>query len=270
MECGMLYRIVQQPRPSVRRKYIEHVKLSSEATVELSKLSKKAFRQKELIKRLLGDVRSLTMVEARKEFGSASVNSLIKKGVNFIQPSSITVSYDTRIDKGVTVEPHTIIKTGVSIKKSSKILSGSYLEGCNIGKSCTVGPYARIRPITTIDDNVKIGNFVEIKNSKIGKFSSIAHLSYIGDAILGNRINIGAGTITCNYDGFKKNKTVIDDGVFVGANCSLIAPIKISKNATIGAGSVISKNIPISSLAIERSKLLILKKKKRSGNKPKL
>ena len=190
-------------------------------------------------------------------------NSLIKKGVNFIQPSSITVSYDTKIDKGVIVEPHTIIKRGVSIKKSSKILSGSYLEGCNIGKSCTVGPYARIRPKTIIDDNVKIGNFVEVKNSKIGKFSSISHLSYIGDATIGKKVNIGAGTITCNYDGIKKHKTIINDGVFVGSNCSLIAPIKISKDSSLGAGSVITKNVPISSLAVERSKLLIKRKKKK-------
>ena len=189
-------------------------------------------------------------------------NSLIKKGVNFIQPSSITVSYDTKIDRGVIVEPHTIIKRGVSIKKSSKILSGSYLEGCSVGQSCTVGPYARIRPKTIIDDNVKVGNFVEVKNSKIGKFSSISHLSYIGDATIGKNVNIGAGTITCNYDGIKKHKTIIDDGVFVGSNCSLIAPIKISKNSSLGAGSVITKNVPVSSLAVERSKLLIKRKKK--------
>ena len=147
-------------------------------------------------------------------------------------------------------------------KKSSKILSCSYLEGCSVGQSCTVGPYARIRPKTIIDDNVKVGNFVEVKNSKIGKFSSISHLSYIGDATIGKNVNIGAGTITCNYDGIKKHNTIIDDGVFVGSNCSLIAPIKISKNSSLGAGSVITKNVPISSLAVERSKLLIKRKKK--------
>ena len=129
-----------------------------------------------------------------------------------------------------------------------------------LDSNSSIGPNARIRPISTIGKNVKIGNYVEIKNSKIGNKSSVSHLSYIGDSYIGKNVNIGAGTITCNYDGKKKNKTIIRDNVFVGSNSSLIAPIKIESNTTIGAGSVITQNIPSKSLAIERSKLKIVRK----------
>ena len=140
------------------------------------------------------------------------------------------------------------------------------MEECSIGHNCLIGPSARIRPKTIIANNVKIGNFVEVKNSQIGENSSVAHLSYIGDTTIGKKVNIGAGTITCNYDGKNKNKTFIDDNSFIGSNSSLIAPIKIGKNVTIAAGSVIDKNVKSSNLAIERSKLLILSKKRRSKN----
>ena len=201
------------------------------------------------------------LIYLETKFQKILKNRLIENGTNLIQPETIIISYDTVIGKEVTIEANTVIKENVTIKDSARILSGSYLENCTIGNKSTVGPYARIRPKTKLEDNVKIGNFVEVKNSKIGKNSSVAHLSYIGDSIIGKNVNIGAGTITCNFDGYKKNKTIIEDGTFVGSNCSIIAPIKIKKNSVIGAGSVIDESIPPSSLAIERSKLLIKKRK---------
>ena len=206
------------------------------------------------------------LIELDLKFQSTFKNDLINKGVNLIQPDTIRVSYDTKISRDVIVEPNTILKKGVSINNSSRILSGSYLENCSIGKNCIIGPNARIRPGTIISDNVKIGNFVEVKNSKIGSFSSVSHLSYIGDSYIGNKVNIGAGTITCNYDGKKKHKTKIGDNVFIGSNCSLIAPVNINNNSIVGAGSVVTKNVPNSSLALSRSKLIIKKKKKKSRN----
>ena len=188
---------------------------------------------------------------------------LINKGVKILNPKTVRVSYDTKIGKDSVIEPYVILGKGVNIKEDVIIRSHTNIESAHISKGSSIGPYARIRPETFINQFVKIGNYVEIKNSKIGKNCSISHLSYIGDSKLGKNINIGAGTITCNYDGKKKYKTVIDDNVFIGSNSSLIAPLKISKNSQIGAGSVISKNIPKDSLALERSKMTILKKNKR-------
>ena len=215
-------------------------------------------------KEVLGVNSQKQLIDLDLEFQRIYKNTLIKKGVTLIQPETIRISYDTKISKDVIIEPNTIINKNVEIKNSTKILSGTYLEGCIIGKKCVVGPYARIRPFTKIEDNVKIGNFVEIKNSRVGQFSSISHLSYVGDALISKKVNIGAGTITCNYDGYKKNKTEIGENVFIGSNSSLIAPIKIKKNSIIGAGSVVTKNVPISSLAIARPKLVIKKNKKKS------
>ena len=188
-------------------------------------------------------------------------NNIIENGVILIQPNTIRLSYDTKIKRGVVIEPHVIIKKGVSIQKDVLIKSHSVLEDCKINSNCSVGPSARIRPKSQIGNNVKIGNYVEIKNSKIGNNTSISHLSYIGDSEVGSNVNIGAGTITCNYDGKKKNKTIIENNVFVGSNCSLVAPLKICANSTIGAGSVITMNIPQNHLALERSEVKILRKK---------
>ena len=172
------------------------------------------------------------------------------------------ISYDTKIEPTVTIESNVTIKNNTQIKKGTIIKSNSYLEGSLIEENCIIGPSARIRPVSFIGMNSKIGNFVEIKNSKIGKHVAISHLSYVGDTILGNKVNIGAGTITCNYDGKKKQKTIIEDNVFVGSNSSLVAPLIIKKNSKIGAGSVITKNIPNNSLALERSDLKILRNKR--------
>jgi len=178
---------------------------------------------------------------------------LIKKGVTILQPETVRVSYDTKIAKDCTIEPFVVIKKGVTIRNNVTIKSHSVIENCIIGNDSIIGPSARIRPFSKIGNKVKIGNFVEIKNSTIKDSTSISHLSYIGDSNIGKNVNIGAGTITCNYDGKKKNKTIIKDNVFVGSNSSLIAPLKIGSNSTIGAGSVITKNVPPNSLAIERS-----------------
>ena len=184
-------------------------------------------------------------------------NNLINKGVKILDPKTVRVSYDTQIGKDSLIEPFVFIKTGVKLKSQVMIKTHTVLESSKIGKGSSIGPFARLRPNTIIGENVKVGNYVEIKNSKIGDDCSISHLSYIGDSQLGKNINIGAGTITCNYDGKNKNKTIIEDNVFIGSNTSLIAPLKICKNSIIGAGSVITRNIPINSLAVERSKLKI-------------
>ena len=194
-------------------------------------------------------------------------DKIIKGGVILQNPESIHLSYDTVIKRGSNIEPFVFIKAGVSIKNNVSIKSHSILERCKINSFSLIGPSARIRPHTKIGKNVKIGNFVEVKNSIIGDSTSISHLSYIGDSKLGKYINIGAGTITCNYDGSRKNRTIINDNVFVGSNCSLVAPITIGKNSTIGAGSVITKNIPKNHLALERTEIRILKKHRKFRKK---
>ena len=190
------------------------------------------------------------------------IKKFINFGVNFIQPETCYLSYDTKIEPTVIIESNVTIKEKTIIKKGTTIKSNSYLEGVKISENCNIGPNARIRPKSVIGQNSKIGNYVEIKNSNIGKKVSIAHLSYVGDATVGNKVNIGAGTITCNFDGRKKHKTVIKNNVFIGSNSSLIAPITLESNCKIGAGSVITKNVPKGSLAIERSDLKILRNKR--------
>ncbi len=187
----------------------------------------------------------------------------IKKGVKMIAPSTVFFSNDTKIGKNVTIDPYVVIKDNVKIKNNVKIFSFSHLENTNIENNVTVGPYARIRPGTVLKSGSKIGNFVEIKKSMIGKKSKVNHLSYIGDSIVGKNVNIGAGTITCNYDGIRKNKTNIKDKVFIGSNTSLVAPVTINKNSVVGAGSVITKNVKKKSLALSRSPQLEIKNYKR-------
>ena len=170
-----------------------------------------------------------------------------------IGPETIFFSEDTKIGKNVTIEPYVIIGAKVKIGNNVKINSFSHLENCKIENKVDIGPYARIRPGTVLKEGSKIGNFVEIKKSIIGKKSKINHLSYIGDSDLGTFVNVGAGTITCNYDGFKKSKTKIKKNVFIGSNSSLVAPVTINENSIVGAGSVITKNVKKKSLALTRS-----------------
>ena len=169
-----------------------------------------------------------------------------------IAPETVFFSKDTKIGKNVIIDPYVVISEKVSLGDNVRILSFSHLEGVKIENNVHVGPYARLRPGTVLKSGSKVGNFVEVKKSIIGKDSKLNHLSYIGDSKLGKKVNIGAGTITCNYDGFKKNKTIIDDGVFVGSNSSLVAPIKLEKKSIIGAGSTITKKVSKSSLALTR------------------
>ena len=159
-------------------------------------------------------------------------NKFLKKGVKMIAPETVFFSKNTKIGKNVTIEPYVVIADKVSVGNNVRILSFSHLEGVKIENNVNVGPYARLRPGTILKSGSKVGNFVEVKKSIVGKNSKLNHLSYIGDSNLGKKINIGAGTITCNYDGVKKNKTIIGDGVFVGSNSSLVAPIRIEKKST--------------------------------------
>jgi bifunctional UDP-N-acetylglucosamine pyrophosphorylase/glucosamine-1-phosphate N-acetyltransferase len=181
-------------------------------------------------------------------------DKFLKKGVKMKGPETVFFSKDTKIGKNVEIEPYVVFADKVKIGNNVKILSFSHLEGVSIDNNVSVGPYARLRPGTKIKSGSKIGNFVEVKKSTINRSSKINHLSYIGDAQVGRNVNIGAGTITCNYDGRKKSKTNIKDKVFVGSNTSLVAPVTLSEKSVIGAGSVITKNVAKGSLALTRSK----------------
>ena len=176
-----------------------------------------------------------------------------KQGVKMIAPETIFFSKDTKIGKNVTIDPYVVIKDKVKIQNNVKIFSFSHLEDVKIENNVNVGPYARLRPGTVLKSGSKVGNFVEVKKSTIGRKSKVNHLSYIGDSLLGKDVNIGAGTITCNYDGVKKSKTNIKDKVFIGSNSSLVAPVTINENSIVGAGSVITKNVRKKSLALTRS-----------------
>ena len=170
-----------------------------------------------------------------------------------IAPETIFLSKDTIFGKNVTVEPYVVFGPKVKIGDNAYIKSFSHIEGSKIEKNVSIGPYARLREGTIIKSNAKIGNFVETKKSSISSNSKINHLSYIGDTTIGKNSNIGAGTITCNYNGIKKSKTKISDNVFVGSNTSLVAPVKLERNSVIGAGSVITQNVKKNSLALTRS-----------------
>ena len=194
-------------------------------------------------------------------------NKALTKGVNLIAPETIFLSNDTSFGKNVTVEPYVVFGPKVKVGNNSYIKSFSHIEGTKIEKSVTVGPYARLRQGTILKNNSKIGNFVETKKSSINQNSKVNHLSYIGDTSIGKNSNIGAGTITCNYNGVKKLKTKISDNVFVGSNSSLVAPVKLGKGSVIGAGSVITKNVKKKSLAITRASQIEIKNYKRKKKK---
>ena len=187
----------------------------------------------------------------------------IKNGVKMLAPETVYFSKDTKIGKNVTIEPYVVLGEKVKIQNNSKIKSFSHLENVKIENNVVVGPFARLRPGTVLKSGSRVGNFVEIKKSNVGKNSKVNHLSYIGDTNIGNFVNIGAGTISCNYDGKNKNKTVIKNKVFVGSNSSLVAPVTLNEKSTIGAGSVITKNVKKNSLALTRSNQSEVKNYKR-------
>ena len=199
----------------------------------------------------------ILQIKLRKKF--------LKSGVKMIGPETIFFSKDIKIGKNVSIEPYVVFGPKVKIGNNVTIKSFSHLENCQIENKVDIGPYARIRPGVILKEGSKVGNFVEIKKSVIGKKSKVSHLSYIGDSNIGSSVNIGAGTITCNYDGIKKSKTKIKDNVFIGSNSSLVAPLIIGKNSIVGAGSVITENVKKKSLALTRSSQVEIKNYKRKS-----
>ena len=193
-----------------------------------------------------------------KEINSQKLQNILRKkflksGVKMQGPETIYFSKDTKIGKNVIIEPYVVIGSKVKIGNNVTIKSFSHLENCKIENKVDIGPYARIRPGVILKEGSKVGNFVEIKKSIIGKKSKVNHLTYIGDSNIGKSVNVGAGTITCNYDGVKKSKTKIYDNVFIGSNSSLIAPLTIEEGSVVGAGSVITKKVRKKSLALTRA-----------------
>ena len=188
----------------------------------------------------------------------------LRSGVKMIGPETIFFSKDTIIGKNVTIEPYVVFGSKVKIGNNVNIKSFSHLEDCKIENKVNIGPYTRIRPGVILKEGSKIGNFVEIKKSVIGKKSKVNHLSYVGDTEIGKSVNIGAGTITCNYDGISKNKTKIEDNVFIGSNSSLVAPLTLEKDSVVGAGSAITKNVRKKSLVLTRSSQIEIKNYKKN------
>jgi bifunctional UDP-N-acetylglucosamine pyrophosphorylase/glucosamine-1-phosphate N-acetyltransferase len=178
---------------------------------------------------------------------------VLHEGATLIDPESVWFAYDTKLGRDVTVEPHVVFGPGVAIADGATIHAFSHIEGATIGARASIGPFARIRPGTTLGEKTKVGNFVELKKADVAEGAKVNHLSYVGDASVGAKANIGAGTITCNYDGFGKYRTVIGAGAFIGSNTALVAPVAIGKGAIVGAGSVITRDVEPDSLAIERS-----------------
>ena len=190
-------------------------------------------------------------------------DKFLRSGVKMLGPETIYFSKDTKIGKNVVIEPYVVFGSKVKVGNNVTIKSFSHLENCRIENKVDIGPYARIRPGVILKEGSKVGNFVEIKKSIIGKKSKVNHLAYVGDSDIGKSVNIGAGTITCNYDGVKKNKTKIKDNVFIGSNSSLVAPLIIEEGSLVGAGSVITKNVKKRSLALTRSVQIEVKNYKR-------
>ena len=205
------------------------------------------------------------MNEIKKNLQSRLRKKFVKLGVKMIGPETIFFSIDTKIGKNVIIEPYVVFGTKVKIGNNVTIKSFSHLENCKVENKVDIGPYARIRPGAVLREGSKVGNFVEIKKSILGKKSKVNHLTYIGDTLIGKSVNVGAGTITCNYDGVKKSKTKIKDNVFIGSNSSLVAPLTIQQDSVIGAGSVITKNVGKKSLALARNLQTEIKNYKRKS-----
>ena len=190
-------------------------------------------------------------------------NQAMKAGVTLKSPETVFLSKDTKFGKNVVINPYVVIGEKTIIGNNVEILPFTHIENSKLESNVRVGPFSRIRPGSFLSTGSRVGNFVEVKKSKVGKNSKINHLSYIGDTTIGKNVNIGAGTITCNYDGKRKNKTKISDDVFIGSNTALVAPIKIGKKAVVGAGSTITKNVKEKSLSLTRATQIEIKKYKR-------
>ena len=190
-------------------------------------------------------------------------NKAMKMGVMLKSPETVFLSNDTKFGKNVIINPYVVIGKKTKIGNNVEILSFTHIENATLESNVNVGPFSRIRPGSFLSKGSRVGNFVEVKKSKLGQNSKVNHLSYVGDAFIGKDVNIGAGTITCNYDGKKKNKTKILDGAFIGSNTALVAPIKIGKKAVIGAGSALTKNVKDKSLSLTRATQIEIKNYKK-------
>ncbi len=202
---------------------------------------------------VLGVNSRVDLALAEKAFQSAKREEILANGVTLRDPDSVIFAYDTVIENDVEIGANVVFGPGVTIRKNATIHPFSHLEDCEIGEAANVGPFARIRPGTVLGPESRIGNFVETKKARIGKGSKVNHLSYVGDAEIGEDVNVGAGTITCNYDGYKKHKTIIGDGAFIGTHSSLVAPVRIGKGAFLGSGGTITKDVPDDALALARA-----------------
>jgi len=211
----------------------------------------------------MASINKKKMALLEKNYQEKLRNQAMKKGVTLKSPETVFLSNDTKFGKNVVINPYVIIGKKTKIGNNVEILPFTHIENATLDSNVNVGPFSRIRPGSFLAKGSRVGNFVEVKKSKVGKNSKINHLSYVGDAIVGKNVNIGAGTITCNYDGKKKNKTQISDGAFIGSNTALIAPIKIGKKAIVGAGSALTKNVKNKSLALTRSNQIEIKNYKR-------
>ena len=207
----------------------------------------------------LGVNNNTELMSAEAVFQDFARTAAMSNGVKFSDPRTVYFSYDTILKAGCMIEPFVVFGLGVHVENDASIRSFSYLEGCTIHNGAIIGPYARIRPQSIIGKNAKIGNFVEIKQSSIGDASKASHLSYIGDAAVGQNTNIGAGTITCNYDGKSKHNTTIGDNVLIGSDTILVSPVNINDAAMTGAGSVITTDVPAGALGISRTRQSMIK-----------
>jgi bifunctional UDP-N-acetylglucosamine pyrophosphorylase/glucosamine-1-phosphate N-acetyltransferase len=196
----------------------------------------------------------IQLAAAERSFQERIRRRVMAGGATLVAPETVFFSYDTEIASDVVIEPHVVFGAGVRVGEGATIHSFSHIEGGQIGAGASVGPFARLRPGARVGQRAKIGNFVELKNVDLGEGAKVNHLTYLGDAAVGARANIGAGTITCNYDGFSKSRTVIGEGAFIGSNSSLLAPVTIGDGAYVGAGSVITQDVPVDALAIARGR----------------
>ena len=194
------------------------------------------------------------LAEAEAELQKRMRKAALDSGVTLVAPETVFFSADTKLGKDVTVEPNVVFGPGVIVKDGATIRAFSHLEGAEVGEGAVVGPYARLRPGTKLGAKTKIGNFVEVKAATFGDGAKANHLSYVGDASVGANANIGAGTITCNYDGYDKHKTEIGEGAFIGSNSALVAPVKVGKGAYVGTGSVVTEDVPEDALAVARGR----------------
>ena len=194
------------------------------------------------------------LAKAEALFQEVRREDFMKAGVTLKDPTSVWFSFDTEIARDVVIEPNVVFGPGVTVEEGAVIHAFSHLEGAHVGRNASVGPFARLRPEAKLGEGAKVGNFVEIKKAEIGTGAKVSHLSYIGDATIGADVNIGAGVITVNYDGFNKHQTVVEDGAFIGSNTSLVAPVTVGAGALVGSGSVITENVEADALALGRAR----------------